>query len=280
LYKFSSIEPSGTLRLMRQGVIRGVCALAVITWLPGQTRAANAESDESLLSHNSSAGIYYSRGLYGEDQPTRIRYAPFSHEISTGPWRAKVTLPRVEISGPGNVLVNVGNVGRVGDQLVSESGIGDVLLSLKYELPATSYQQPFFDIGMEIKLPTADEDKGLGTGKIDSSLQLDIYQLVGSVTFFGSLAWKYRQSAELFQQLRNSWLLSAGVSIPLSDRTQIGFFYDYQQAVSDLSGPTREWVPYVNWALGDRWSLMLYGVKGYTDDSADRAAGVQLGLRW
>lgn len=263
---------------MSGGAIHWVCGLAIAPWLPMGLYAA--EPVESSLSHNSSAGFYYSRGLYGEDQPTRIRYAPVSHEVSAGPWRAKVTLPRVEISGPGNVLVNVGNIGRVGDERVSTSGVGDVLLNLTYELPATSNRLPFFDVGIEVKLPTADESKGLGTGKVDSSLQLDIYQPLGNVTLFGTVAWKYRQSAEFFQQLRNSWLLSAGASIPLSDRTQFGFFYDYQQAVSDLSGDTREWVPYVNLGLDERWSLMFYAVKGFTEDSADRAVGVQLGLRW
>ena len=263
---------------MGRQLTRSLCGLLVAPWLPLAVNAA--EPVESTLSHRSSAGFYYSRGLYGEDQPTRIRYAPVSHEISSGPWRAKVTVPRVEISGPGNVLVNVGNIGRAGDERVSESGVGDALLSLTYELPATSNRLPFFDIGIEVKLPTADENKGLGTGKVDSSLQLDMYQPIGKVTVFGTVAWKYRQSAEFFPQLRNSWLLSAGISIPVSDRAQIGFFYDYQQAVSDLSRATREWVPYVNLGLSEHWSLMLYAVKGFTDDSADRAAGVQLGFRW
>ncbi|ALO46085.1 transporter [Pseudohongiella spirulinae] len=259
-------------------MIRFVFGLVIAPWV--STVAYAAESDESSLSHTTSAGIYYSRGTYGEQQATRIRYSPVSHEVSSGPWRAKATLSRVEIAGPGNVLVNVGNIGRAGEGAGSESGAGDVLLNLTYEVPTISNRLPFFDIGVEIKIPTADENRGLGTGKVDSSMQLDFFQTVGNITLFGTAAWKYRQSSEFFPQLRNSWLLSAGASIPLTDSTQVGFFYDYQQAVSDFSGATREWVPYVNWRLSDRWSLMLYAVKGFTDDSADRAAGMQLGLRW
>ncbi|MDO8908824.1 MAG: transporter [Pseudohongiella sp.] len=244
-----------------------------------QEPAATADPD-GYLRHSSALALYVSKGFYGQELPTYVRYLPYTHEVSIPGWRFKASLPALEIDGPGNVLVEIGSVGRESTSLVAERGVGDVVLSGTYELPALGNGLPFFDITLDLKLPTADESRGLGTGRPDVGIQLDAYQTLGALTLFGSVGYRYRHRSPVFEGLNDSASLSLGISLPLSDRWQSGVIYDFRQAASAFSGETHEVLPYLSWAPTDQWSLMCYVVKGFTEDSADRAAGIQLTRRW
>lgn len=241
-----------------------------------------ASAPASSVRHTSSLAWYYSRGDYRELTPTRVRYLPFSHEVAINNWRFKTTVPWLEVDGPGNILVNLGSVGQpayVRDS-AAVSGRGDVLVSATYELPMWSQGAPFVDVGVEVKVPTAETSKGLGTGKVDVGAQLDLYQMLGQTTTFVTLSYRYRRSSPYFEQLHNSWALSLGGSRAIHDTLQAGLIYDYRQAVSEFTEATHELLPYVSWSPDARWSLMVYFSRGFSHDSPDRAIGTQLSLRW
>jgi len=46
----------------------------------------------------------YSEGNYGGTSETRIHYFPFSLTYKAFPWKYKITVPYINISGPGNVI--------------------------------------------------------------------------------------------------------------------------------------------------------------------------------
>jgi hypothetical protein len=240
-------------------------------------------SAPATTAHTSALGFYYSRGSYGESRDTRIRYMPVSHEIARGGWRYKATVPVLEITGPANVLVNVGSVGGVADERsgqVSAGGAGDVSFNLTYEVPAWSANAPFIDISAELKLPTADAQRSLGTGRMDAGVQVDLYQLAGPVTLFATAGFRYRRQSPFYPGLQNSVFASLGGSANLTDALQYGLIYDFRQAASVFTGETHELLPYLSWTVSPAWSVMLYTVTGFTEDSADFAAGMQLSRRW
>ncbi|MEX0738413.1 MAG: transporter [Pseudohongiella sp.] len=268
----------------RRGV--GHCAgpWAWVVLLLPLTGAASAQPSEQTAStaatHTSALGFYYSRGGYGESSETRIRFLPFSHEVARGSWRFKATVPVLEISGPANVLVNVGSVGGFSDSRVSASGAGDISFNLTYEVPAWSADAPFIDISADFKAPTADPKQGLGSGRMDAGLQIDLYQLAGPLTVFASAGYRYRRPSPFYPGLENSLFGSVGASANWGDTLQYGLIYDYRQAASSFTGETHELLPYLSWAMSADWSVMLYTVTGFTEDSADFAAGMQLSRRW
>jgi hypothetical protein len=189
-------------------------------------------------------------------------------------------VPVLEIAGPANVLVNVGSVGGFSSSRVSASDIGDVSFNLTYQLPAWSAGAPFIDISAEVKAPTADPKQGLGTGRMDAGMQVDLYQLAGPLTVFASAGYRYRRQSPFYPGLQNSLFGSLGASANWGDALQYGLIYDYRQAASAFTGETHELLPYLSWAASPDWRVMLYTVKGFTDDSADFAAGMQLSRRW
>lgn len=254
----------------------------------GIAMGAHAQQSASQAPSNDlSFGAYYSKGDYGQTLDTSIYYIPFSYKRSFDNWSFQASVPYLEIAGAGNVLVNVGGVGReeleVLDNPAASSnnrGVGDTVLSATYQMPAFSNTAPFFDLGFEVKIPTANEDKGLGTGAYDYGLQLDAYQQLGQTTLFATLGYKIRGKSDLFSSMTDSGFVSLGFSRPLSERLSAGVIYDFREAASNNSSETHEVLPYVSWAIANEWTLMSYVVKGFTQDSADFAVGVQLNYRW
>lgn len=265
--------------ICKRGVLR-TAVLSTVMLAPAVVLAQETAGDDDFYRHTSSLAFYFSQGFYGLDLPTYVRYLPYTHEVSIPGWRFKASLPVLEIDGPGNVLVDIGNIGRESSGRVSERGVGDLLLSATYEMPALGHNLPFFDITVDLKLPTADERRGLGTGRPDVGIQLDAYQSLGEVTLFGAIGYRYRHRSPAFEGLNDSLNLSLGLSRSFYERWQGGLIYDFRQAASSFSGETHELLPYLSWAPDDNWTLMFYLIKGFTIDSADRAAGVQLTRRW
>lgn len=240
---------------------------------------------QSEVRQTSTLAFFYSKGLYDQDSPTYVRYLPYSHEVSLPGWRFKASVPVLEVEGPGNVLIDAGNLGQYNndsgsDGRVSERGVGDLTLSVSYELPLIAEGLPFLDISLELKLPTADERRGLGTGRPDVALQFDAFQSVADTTLFATLAYRYRHRSPVYAGLRDSVTLSLGGSRPVSERWHAGLIYDFRQAASLFTGDTHELLPFVSWAASPRWGLMLYMVEGFSRDSADTAVGAQLSYRW
>lgn len=274
----AGVNTPGMTRCGRQLSLAALL-LAVATAGRAQTEAAPA----TQTGHTTALGFYVSRGSYGESQDTRIRYLPVSHEIASGSWRLKATVPVLEISGPANVLVNVGSVGGFAGSRasqVSSSGVGDVSFNVTYEVPAWSANAPFIDISAEIRAPVADPQQGLGTGRMDAGVQVDLYQLAGPLTLFATAGYRYRRHSPYYPGLENSVFGSLGASVGWGDALQLGLIYDYRQAASAFTGETHELLPYLSWTMSPAWSVMLYTVSGFTEDSADLAAGMQLTRRW
>ena len=105
----------------------------------------------------------------------------------------------LEIVGPCNVLIDVGNVGGRNSATVSERGGGDATVSATYELPVCAENVPFFDFTVELKLPLADERSGLGTGHPDAGAQLDAYFPLGPVNMFASVGYRYPYRSPVYE---------------------------------------------------------------------------------
>jgi hypothetical protein len=258
--------------------------------------AQQPEESSRSVSQNIALGAYYSRGDYGQAADTSIYYYPVSYDLSVNNWRFKLTVPHIEISGSGNVLVNIGGIGRGNfesdfrtDQNVTAKGLGDTTVSASYQFAPWFDGAPFMDITAEVKIPTADENKGLGTGKTDYALQLDLYQVFGQYTVFSTLGYRKREQSQLFEDLQDSLFVSLGLTRPLagewlekhaSGQWSYGLLYDYREPASLYSTETHELMPFVSWSPVSDWTLMTYVVKGFTRDSADTAIGTQLSYRW
>lgn len=239
-------------------------------------------AQESDASHTLSIGGYLSRGEYGLDRDTDIVYLPVSYEYARFPWRAGVTVPWLSIEGPGGVFPQTGSVrprrrgGRPPPpEISSESGLGDVTLSLAYQPASMLAGLAYMELGLHAKLPSADEERGLGTGETDYSAQLDVFRTLDRTTWYSTLGYTARGRTPLYN-LKDSLYFSLGVMREFTGTVSAGLRFDYSEAASEDVEAIREFMPFVSWSFSERTSLMLYTVLGTTDSSPDRTAGLQL----
>jgi len=103
-------------------------------------------------------------------------------------------------------------------------GINDAVVGTKYVLLRETSQLPGIAGSFELKLPTGDESRGLGSGEFDYDLRLRGQKTWGWFTAIGNVGYTFvtdpdfggvRQSAE------NVWLLTLGQEYQVAKRTKL-----------------------------------------------------------
>lgn len=238
---------------------------------------AQAEDEAQALTQKITVGTYYSKGDYGAQEDTTITYFPISYELARFPWVISLTAPYLGLEGPGDVFLETGNIGRDrnGEAYIDEQGMGDLLLSATYQFPPVLRGWVFVDFTVQVKIPTADETRDLGTGETDYGYQLDFYTTQERNTWFSTLGYRQRGKTPLYD-LENSLYASLGYMRQYGEDTYLGIIYDYRERASSNSFESHEIMPFVSRNVGERWNLMLYSIVGFTDSSADQTLGFQV----
>ena len=181
-------------RRLTTRTIRGVVLLCAVA-LAG--RAAVAATVDFAL------GWERIDGEFGSDDETRLSRIPLDLVLGSRSSRLTITIPYVSINHTGNVtlmqdgpaILGVGGPGRPRHQKSraggSESGLGDIVLrDESFLMVAGQGKRPAVSFIAELKIPTADEEKGLGTGKRDWGTGFSYtqplsahWQLLGDITY-------------------------------------------------------------------------------------------------
>ncbi len=264
--------------------------------LVGAPAAHAATSDSGQFSL--SAGANYSSGKYGTNTTTDIWSVPVTAEYDVDRWTFKLIVPYINISGADNVIPGVGKVkngnprGRGLGHLIggvlpgggggtsttasgSASGLGDVTATAGYELFTSADRTAGLDLTGKVKFGTADENKGLGTGKNDYGLSLDTYKVMGDWTAFGGVGWmKYTSSQYI--QLKNGFNANVGMGYKLGGSDDIGAYYYYRERIATGGAPQSEVTGYWNHKFNDSLRLQAYVLGGFTNASPDYGVGASL----
>ena len=232
--------------------------------------------------HTLNFGGYFAEGRFNGHSDTRIRYLPVGYQWQGERWGFQLLASGLSVTGVGNVLVNIGEVTRAiaGTEVSTETGPGDTLAGVSYGLDPIAGWMPFIDLRFETKIPTADEQRSLGTGEFDYRLQVDLSQALGEYTWFASFGHNFRGRSELFPGLRDNRFAQFGLARQLTAATSIGAFYDYREAPADFALETHEIYPYASFRLGAGWSFTALVGRGFTEGSADYAIQGQLSYQW
>lgn len=250
------------------------CALALLCSgalldLP-LARADNAPSTGSV----SLAGFYLS-GKYGHSKSTDILYVPFTVRLQSGRFTWSATLPYLQISGPGNVLPNIGSVGAGSNVRTTNSGMGDIRLGADYRVWSDNSSGVALTVGGRVKLGTADHAAGLGTGKNDYALQLRLSRATGKL-YLAATAGYRKQGSPTGLQLRNVAYGKADIIYSFSRSNSLGFSTFYDQASLATGTSLLTSALYFSHHLDDQWSATFFAMKGYTRNSPGYGAGISL----
>ena len=225
-------------------------------------------------------GIDFSSGDYGTDEDTDILYVPVNLSYTSGAWKAKMTVPWLQIEGPGDVVGGGDGGVVIGDgsgEKTTESGLGDIWTSVTYSVEAIPSDLLYLDLVGKVKIPTADEDKGLGTGEVDYTLQLDLFKPMGKLTPMATVAYKIKGSPSEYD-LDDVFYLSLGADYRCNDEVNLGATLDFQEASSDSSDDALEIFSYLSYRINEDWKVTGYTYFGLSDGSPDAGGGLSLNL--
>jgi hypothetical protein len=239
------------------------------------------------------AGIDYTEGEYGIPGADNWTWTyPLIIKYETGPLTLKANFAYVDTRG----VNRESGLATSNTTAVEQSGFGDTTLSGFYTLVDPAKSGFGLDLGLKIKLVTADKDKDLiTTGNEDYSLQTDLYKGYGAFTAFGTLGWtlkgdirfKDRSGTALTNPTfgdyfevspdNDPWYASVGGSYKLTPETSLGLAYDWRQKLFDSSDDISEATLFVTHKIGRSWKLQGYGLTGFSDASPDWGLGATVG---
>ena len=249
---------------------------ALFTVIIFQIGNSHAEGTLSLTS-----GADYSSGKYGQSKATDITYIPFMAKYETDDTIIKLTVPWLEITGPGDVVGGNAPVvlGKSSRPITTESGLGDIVLTGTRTIARLGEERPLIlDLTGKVKFATASASKGLGTGKNDYSIALDIYKPINtSATAFGDVGYKVMGDPNGVN-LKNVWFGAAGVSYKFNPVTSAGFMVDTKQATQNTSTSSRELTIFLSHKFNDQYKLQSYITRGFSDASPDWGGGAMLAV--
>lgn len=231
-------------------------------------------------------GVDYSSGDYGTGTTTKILSVPVSAKYASGDWTFKASLPWMRVEGDANVVPGLGNVlnlnpdgrgrggmggGGEGETTTgTTSGVGDLRLAATYALPLQGAWG--VDLTGNVKIATADEDKGLGTGANDYGAAVDVFRSFGDTTAFGGVGYTVLGDSD-FIEVDEIFNANLGLSHRVGDNS-VGVMYDYRQPTSETADDRSEVTGFYSLPAGESGKVQLYATKGLTDGSPDWGAGV------
>lgn len=188
-----------------------------------------------------STSVNYSVGDYGTGTDTTIVYIPFT--LGVRPFDRfwlNLTVPFLYQHGQNVVITGGGVASRKGQKgklaqpttSSSEEGLGDVLLKASLVLVEERDFIPEITPYLKIKFPTADADRGLGTGEFDETVGVDVSKrLVDGLFGYLSLAYTFIGSPA-GSDLRDAFGWSVGAAYAVSQPFSVFAFLDGATAIA------------------------------------------------
>jgi hypothetical protein len=229
-------------------------------------------------------GLHYSTGDYGTGVDTEIVSVPLMARYERDRLLLKLTVPWIEISGGATVIPGVGSVtstnprrrggaAATSSTSASASGLGDTVASATYALFYDSASRSGIDLTGRVKLPTADEEEGLGTGEVDFGAQVDVYKAIDRITYFGGVGYTILGDAPNLDLKDDVWNVNLGASYRIDARDSAGLSYDWRQPLSASSSRLSEITAFWVRSFDRRWKGQAYFLKGLADGSPDWGVG-------
>lgn len=260
-------------------------SLAVALILLGAAPAAAADDIRWSLS----TSVNYSVGDYGTGKNTTIVYAPFTLGVSPiDPLWLRLTLPFISQTSQNVVLTGGGVASRKGQRgklaqpagSTTENGLGDALLRASYVVLEEQGPIPEIAPYLKLKFPTADSDRGLGTGEFDETLGVDLGKRLADGLFgYLTLAYTFVGNPP-GSDLKNSFGWSLGAAYAVTQPLSVFAFLDGSTAISPGQADPVELRVGAEFKLTSALKLTGAVTRGLTDGAADWGVSGGLTLRF
>lgn len=240
------------------------------------TLSAWAQTAPAPVSHplTLDVGLTYVTGNYGLSENTDVWVQTSAIKYEMDSWRFQALLPIVAIAGPSSI---VGNVSRPNNS--SAQGIGDVTLAATYLVPGAADGQSNFDFTGRIKLPTADDAKGLGTGKTDYYIEGNYHHTFGKIMPFATLGYRFLGRSAAYP-VKDGCYATVGVARPMTERTTAGVALTWRERIVTDADDATEAMVFIAHQLDSDWRLQGFALTGFTDASPTLGLGISAAYKF
>ncbi len=256
--------------------ILGVCLLV----LTGTSFAAE-RSDIGLGNLEGlwlTVGLQYESGDYGTGANTDLWQVPIGLDYVKGSFSAGISTAYLNAKSSGAIIVST--MTRMttvsGSASVrSASGIGDVNMYASYQLPNTTGSDTTFHVTGRMKLGTADENKGLGTGQNDYAVEAGLITMMEKLIVFGNLGYQISGDSATVNY-DNVWYANAGTTYPMDAARSVGAMLEVSQAATPGFDAPAQLTLFYNQGMDKQRYLYFYVLLGLSDGSPDSGVGANL----
>jgi hypothetical protein len=237
------------------------------------------------------ASAFYATGKYGTAVQTDTLYTPVSLRRLFDNGDLTLVLPYVTVTSNCGVTVVSGEPLRTGGLCrptpsgtlpgrVTNSGVGDLLLIGRYYLVDEQGLMPSVMVSGRIKAPTADRDRGLGTGEWDEGVGLGLTKLITSkLVGFTDVGYTFIGKPEGFN-LRDQWSYDLGLGYYFFPTVLVSLYYEEARAVVPGFENPRDVFLAARWRVTRDFRLNAGFEKGLSDGAPDYGANVGASMRF
>ncbi|MFQ5848695.1 MAG: hypothetical protein ACE5IQ_13625 [Candidatus Methylomirabilales bacterium] len=230
-------------------------------------------------------GASYDEGDFGTSTTSRTLFLPVTFRYLGDRFDIGVTGSFVHFETGGGVALLDGVATRTeGAQGAreTENGIGDTVFKGRIYLlddPGPASPVPALTPFVKIKVPTADEEKNLGTGETDYGFGLEFDKRLGSFFLFGDVSYTVIGDPP-GQDLRNRPAASFGAGAELSKAISVSGLIDWRRSLVSGTDDPIELVGIVSVRPTRTITVSPYIFVGLTDGSPDEGVGVELSYKF
>jgi hypothetical protein len=287
--------------MMKQRLIGILTGMGFLVILMHSGPGSAADQNNSQTERNWQVGFSpsYLKGDYGTGSTTTITYLPVSVRRLFDDGDLTFIMPYVCVTSNGSVTLLGGVPNRVSQSGNSGSGgsggkgkkpgnvepvsstdcgIGDLILRGRYYLVDEREWVPSIAVTGRIKMPTADANRGLGTGEFDEGAGLEVNKkLFGQ--WWGFMDFGYTLIGDPADvNLRNQWYYDLGVGHDLTKNLLLSMYYEeYRALIAGLSNP-RDLLFALNYKASDLLRFNASTLVGLSDGAPDY--GLTGGISW
>jgi hypothetical protein len=223
-------------------------------------------------------GLFFSylTGDYGQDRRTDIYYGSMMIKRYLSKGDITLTVPYLDI--PSNGVTFIGGTAEANASASGGSGLGDIILKGRYYAVDQDGPLPFIDLVGSIKFPTADEDKGLGTGEFDFTALSEFTWRLGDSPWSALAELGYTFVGKpAGVDVKNRWLYSMGLAYEVDPKITLSGYLDGRTAIFEGEEDPLSILLVGQYKFRPDLRLDTLFEFGLTDGSPD--FGVTLGLR-
>jgi Putative MetA-pathway of phenol degradation len=256
-------------------LIPKLCTSLLILFSQAGITAELANSNIPTDGHFSmSVGVSYDTGDYGSAVDTDVWVTPIGLKYRKGLWSFGLSTSWLHIKSP-NIVDAEGDFIGGGGARTTEQGMGDTFLSASYDLLDDRDYLIGLDVKGNIKIPTADEDKFLGSGKTDYGLNLEAYKTFNNWTPYWNVGYKWKGDPSGINY-NNVWSTGLGFDYKVNRDLILGAEYFWQQKTTKFSENAKELTVSANYYVNDNNKLNFFLLTGFGNASPNWGSGVTL----